>query len=147
MADESCRNFNIAAIGVGANIEPEKNIAAAREILASEQRLLTASSFVYTAPIGYTDQPDFLNGAFLVATRLDHEQFTTYLKTVENRLGRVRNANKFGPRTIDLDIVIWNGTIIDRDYRSRSFLRNAIRRIWPDPERRPEVSTSAKKET
>jgi 2-amino-4-hydroxy-6-hydroxymethyldihydropteridine diphosphokinase len=113
-------------IGVGSNIEPERNIARARDILAAEHDLLSESTLVRTAPIGYADQPDFLNGAILVRTRLDRRRFVASLKNIESRLGRIRTANKYGPRTIDLDLVVWNGTIVDDDYAARDFLRKSV---------------------
>ena len=44
-------------------------------------------------------------------------------------MGRVKSANKFGPRVIDLDIVVWNGEVTDEDYYSREFLRDAVEEV------------------
>jgi len=49
----------------------------------------------------------------------------SYLKQLEDRMGRDRSQKKFGPRNIDLDILIWNNTVIDPDYYTRDFLRNS----------------------
>jgi 2-amino-4-hydroxy-6-hydroxymethyldihydropteridine diphosphokinase len=78
--------------------------------------LVAESEWATAAPIGVVEQADFLNGAFLVETALDREAFRAYLKGVEDRLGRVREGNKYGPRTIDLDIVVWNREIVDKDF-------------------------------
>jgi 2-amino-4-hydroxy-6-hydroxymethyldihydropteridine diphosphokinase len=120
---------NRVFIGIGSNVEPYRHIEEALDRLSREHTLVRASSFVVTVPLGYSAQPDFVNGAALVETELDHDGFTRYLKTLEHMLGRVKTANKWGPRTIDLDIVIWNGAVMDDDFYSRDFLKNAIREI------------------
>lgn len=125
---------NTAIIGIGSNIEPRKNIRQAIEILSSEQHLLAVSSCITTKPIGFKYQPDFLNASVAVSTSLTFNNFRDYLKSVEKRLGRVRTSNKNGPRTIDLDIIVWNRGIIDKDYFKRDFLRKTILEIMPDLE-------------
>lgn len=124
--------MNTAVVGVGSNIDPERHIALARSILAEEHRLVTESRYETTKPVGYADQPDFVNGALLVATVLDREAFVAYLHGVEDRLGRVRTANRNGPRTIDLDVVVWNGTVVDPDVHTRAFLRDAVSQVAPN---------------
>ncbi|HEX7511155.1 MAG TPA: 2-amino-4-hydroxy-6-hydroxymethyldihydropteridine diphosphokinase [Chitinivibrionales bacterium] len=121
--------MNIAAISVGSNIEAPRYIALAKETLQKEQTFLKESAFVTTAPIGTCNQPDFLNGAFLIGTELDLETFRGYLKKLEDRLGRVRQVDKFGPRTIDLDIVAWNGEIINDDFYERDFVTKAVEEL------------------
>jgi 2-amino-4-hydroxy-6-hydroxymethyldihydropteridine diphosphokinase len=120
---------NEAVIGVGSNIDPHRNVARARELIAAECELVEESPFVRTTPIGSTDQADFLNGAFLIRTPLDRRRFVARLKAIESRLGRIRTANRYGPRTIDLDLVVWNGMVVDRDYHSRDFLRRSVRTV------------------
>ena len=116
-------------IGIGSNIEPEKNIAAALHILRQDHELGAVSTMVKTSPIGITEQPDFLNGAAKVFTTMEVADFKLYLKTVEDRLNRDRTTPKYGPRTIDLDILIWDGEIIDPDYYNRDFLQVAVKEI------------------
>jgi 2-amino-4-hydroxy-6-hydroxymethyldihydropteridine diphosphokinase len=122
-------NKHECIIGIGSNIEPEQNIAAAMLYLRLEHELISVSSLVRTSPIGITDQPDFLNGAAKIYTALEISEFQSYLKDMEERLKRDRTAPKFGPRTIDLDIVKWDGEIIDPDYYSREFLKSAVDQI------------------
>jgi 2-amino-4-hydroxy-6-hydroxymethyldihydropteridine diphosphokinase len=124
--------MNSAVVGVGSNINPGSNIPAARAVLEEEQRVIASSKLVTTRPIGTRDQPDFVNAAFLVETPLGRDAFRAYLKTVENRLGRVRGQDTFGPRTIDLDIVVWNGTVVDDDYYSRDFVRSTVLEVVPE---------------
>lgn len=116
-------------IGIGSNIDPEQNIAAALFYLRQDHRLVNVSTLTKTSPIGIPDQPDFLNGAARVMTVMEKFEFERYLKNVEDRLMRDRSAPKFGPRTIDLDIVLWDGEIIDSDYYHREFLRSAVAEI------------------
>ena len=124
--------MNIAIIGVGSNIDATLHIAQAKSILEQEQHLIRVSGFVQTTPIGYADQSDFTNSAFLVSTNLDRNAFYGYLKQVEQRLGRLKSNNKYGPRTIDLDIVVWNGLIINDDFFKRDFVRNAVKELLPE---------------
>jgi len=115
-----------AVIAVGSNIEPEIHTRRAEEILAAEHELLGRSRFHRTAPVGFTDQPDFLNGAFFVATDLDRDAFVLYLKGVEDRLGRQRGPIKAGPRTIDLDLILWDERVVHRDYHHAPYTRRPV---------------------
>jgi len=117
--------LNSVIISIGSNIDPEQNIAKMLTILEKDCRVLKVSELVRTKPIGIEDQPDFVNGAALVETALDQVDFKQYLKSVEDALGRDRSLPKFGPRSMDLDIVVWNGEIVDEDYYTRDFLRDA----------------------
>ncbi|MBW7996970.1 MAG: 2-amino-4-hydroxy-6-hydroxymethyldihydropteridine diphosphokinase [Candidatus Glassbacteria bacterium] len=126
--------MNTAVVSVGSNIEPERNVRAAKDLLAAGHELVSCSEFVRTEPIGHPEQPDFLNGAFLVRTGLNRRDFRASLKEIENRLGRLRRPDKYAARRIDLDIVVWNGRIVDRDYYTRDFVRSACRQLLPDLE-------------
>jgi 2-amino-4-hydroxy-6-hydroxymethyldihydropteridine diphosphokinase len=123
--------MNTVIIGVGSNIEAKRHVEQAKDLLFKEQHFLKESTFIPTSPIGFTNQPDFLNGAFLIETEMDKEEFLVYLKNIENRLGRVRAGDKNGPRTIDLDIVVWNGEIVCNDYYERDFVKNAVAELMP----------------
>ncbi len=116
-------------IGMGSNIDAEQNITAALFFLRQEQELIAVSSLIKTSPIGILAQPDFLNGAAKISTAMDVSEFQRHLKSIEDRLNRDRSAPKFGPRTIDLDIIIWDGEIIDKDYYNREFLKAAVDEI------------------
>ena len=118
--------MNTAVVGIGSNIHPYRNIALALDMLSEDHHMLRVSELVQTKPIGFTQQADFVNGACMIETTCSADDFTACLKAIENRLGRKRIANKNGPRTIDLDIVMWNGNIINDDYYSREFVRNAV---------------------
>ena len=51
---------------------------------------------------------------------------------MEKDLGRVASAERFGPRTIDLDIVVWNGKVVDKDFYSRDYLKESVLELLPD---------------
>jgi 2-amino-4-hydroxy-6-hydroxymethyldihydropteridine diphosphokinase len=128
---------NRAAISLGSNIEPYRNVARALEHLSGACRLVARSDLEVTRPIGIEDQPDFVNGAVLIETDLDAASLRARLKGIEDRLGRDRSAAKFGPRTIDLDIVVWNGRVIDDDVYERDFLRRLVAQVCPAALKRP----------
>lgn len=117
--------MNDCIIGIGSNLEAEKNIAEMLKLLASEVEIVQVSQMVQTKPIGIIEQPDYTNGAVRIRTGMDRETLSSYLKKLEDRMGRDRTQPKFGPRNIDLDILIWNNTVVDPDYHTRDFLRNS----------------------
>jgi len=110
-------------ISVGSNIDPQDNCDAAKEILLEETNFRAYAKYIITKPWGYKDQADFLNGAFWLETESDFETFNAYLKSVERRLDRIKHDNKAGPRTIDLDIIVWDNTIIVDDFYDKDFVR------------------------
>ena len=124
--------MNTAVIGVGSNINPEKNIDLAKKKISLEVQLIKVSKLVFTKPIGYENQDDFLNGALLIETEQEKDSVDKILKNIEIELGREKSLNKNGPRTIDLDILLWNNEIIDSDVYSRNFLKESILELLPD---------------
>ena len=124
--------MNSAIIGVGSNIDPEKNIKLATDKISSEVKLIKSSTLVFTEPVGYENQDDFLNGALLIETKQEKDSVDSILKNIESELGREKTLNKNGPRTIDLDLLIWNNRISDPDVYSREFLKESILELLPD---------------
>jgi len=133
--------MNQAVIGIGSNIDPQANVSRAVDLIARSQRLIAVSRRTWTAPIGPDGQPQtgessvapsFLNAAARIETQLDLAQLRQWLKGIEGQLGRVMGPDKFAPRTIDLDVVVWNGGIIDDDVYERDFLRRSIVDVWPE---------------
>ena len=121
-------------IGLGSNIDPEANLEQAVQELKSRFKVLKRSQWTRTKPIGIQDQPDFYNGALLMETELEQQSLKKELKRIEDLLGRDRSLPKYGPRKIDLDILIWNKKVIDEDYYERDFLRKGVEEIIPDLE-------------
>ena len=117
---------------MGSNIEPEKNVEAARALLSKEVSLISSSDFKFTKPVGDIPQADFLNGAFLIETPFAEEKLRSYLKDLEERLGRVRGREKNTPRVIDLDLVVFNGQVVDNDFQRYAFVREAALELLPE---------------
>lgn len=107
---------NQIIISLGSNIDKEINLPLAVQLLAQKCRLVAVSPVYETVPVGLVDQANFFNAAVLVETELDAAEFKVQvLMPIEEKLGRVRSADKNAPRTIDLDISLFNGEIIDLD--------------------------------
>jgi len=101
-------------IALGSNINSEVNIQEAVRRLSSRCRLLAVSPVYETAPVGKTDQPNFLNAAALIETDLTAAELKTQvLQVIEQELGRVRTEDKNAPRTIDLDIALFGDQVLD----------------------------------
>lgn len=103
---------SVAFISVGSNIEPERNIVAALELVRTRTHVAGSSTFYRTAPIGRPDQPEFVNGIWRIDTVLSPAQVRgELLRPIEEGLGRRRCVDKFVPRTIDLDLVLYNDLV------------------------------------
>lgn len=109
---------NRVFVALGSNIQPEENLARAVALLAERCRLLAVSRVYQTAPVGFAEQADFLNAAALIETPLDAATLKqSVLAEIESQLKRKRTAIKSGPRTIDLDIALFNDAIFEYDGR------------------------------
>jgi 2-amino-4-hydroxy-6-hydroxymethyldihydropteridine diphosphokinase len=101
-----------AYIGLGSNLgDREATLRAALAALEGdpELELAAVSSFRETDPVGYLDQPRFVNAAAAVDTELEPRALLTRLLEVERALGRRRDGPPLGPRTIDLDLLLYDG--------------------------------------
>jgi 2-amino-4-hydroxy-6-hydroxymethyldihydropteridine diphosphokinase len=110
-----------AYIGLGANLpgpagSPEATLAAAAKRLAKLGRVRRRSSLYSTAPVGFADQPRFLNAVVALETRLAPRALLEALLEIERALGRDRSAcQENGPRTLDLDILL-SGDLVLREH-------------------------------
>jgi 2-amino-4-hydroxy-6-hydroxymethyldihydropteridine diphosphokinase len=105
-----------AYVGLGANLgDREAMLRSALEQLRAEPGVdVTAvSAFRDTAPVGIVDQPRFLNAAAALETDLGPRELLALLLGIERRLGRTREGPRFGPRTIDLDLLLYGDAQID----------------------------------
>jgi len=105
-----------AYVGLGANVgNRRENLDHAVELLAAEPgvRVLAVSSVRETDPVGYEDQPRFLNAACAVETELGPRELLERLLAIERALGRERTGPRFGPRTIDLDLLLYGNETLD----------------------------------
>ncbi|WP_449354735.1 2-amino-4-hydroxy-6-hydroxymethyldihydropteridine diphosphokinase [Virgibacillus natechei] len=102
--------MNSVFIALGSNIEPrEEYLRSALETLSEDASIFIRkkSSIYETAPVGYTDQSDFLNMVIEIDTSLTSDDLLQFCQETEQKFGRDRKI-RFGPRTIDLDILIYN---------------------------------------
>ena len=104
-------------VGLGSNLEqPVQQLRRALGELSMlpGTELLQTSSFYETAPVGIVDQPMFINAVAMLRSRLSPHDFLRHLLAIEARHARVRNE-KNGPRTLDLDVLIFGGLRMDDD--------------------------------
>ena len=105
-----------AYVGVGTNLgDRAAMVRAAIEQLRSEQgvEVMAVSSIRETDPVGLVEQPRFLNAAVALETELSARGLLDRLLGIERRLGRTRAGPRFGPRTIDLDLLLYGDALID----------------------------------
>jgi 2-amino-4-hydroxy-6-hydroxymethyldihydropteridine diphosphokinase len=105
-----------AYVGLGANLgDRSAMLRAAVEALRREPgvAVVAVSSVSETDPVDYVDQPRFLNAAVALDTELPPRELLDLLLVIEGRLGRVRNGPRSGPRTIDLDLLLYGDEQVD----------------------------------
>jgi 2-amino-4-hydroxy-6-hydroxymethyldihydropteridine diphosphokinase len=131
-----------AAIALGSNLQdPEAQVRRAfDEIAALPQTHLVARSSLYrTEPVGYADQPSFVNACALVETSLAPRALLERLLEIEQRHGRVREIRN-GPRTLDLDLVVYGERSVDEPgltvphprAHERAFVLRPLAEVWPE---------------
>ena len=131
-----------AAVALGSNMEdPERQVMRGFDEIAAlpDTELIGRSRLYRTAPVGYVDQPDFVNACALVETALEPRALLEALLAVEQRHGRVRDIPN-GPRTLDLDIVLYGERVIDEPglrvphprAHQRAFVLVPLVEVWPD---------------
>ena len=131
-----------AVVALGSNIEdPEAQVKRAFDEISAlpGTRVLARSSLHRTAPVGYVDQPDFVNACALVDTELAPRALLDELLALEKRHGRVRDLPN-GPRTLDLDIVLYGDRVIDEPglkvphprAHERAFVLVPLVEAWPE---------------
>jgi 2-amino-4-hydroxy-6-hydroxymethyldihydropteridine diphosphokinase len=135
-------NSVTAYIGLGANLaDPTQQIRAGVQALAGlpQTRLAAVSSLYRTAPVGYADQPDFINAVAQLDTTLAPWALLEALLAIERRHGRVR-AFVNAPRTLDLDLLLYGEaavtepglTIPHPRMHERAFVMAPLAEIAPD---------------
>ena len=121
-----------AYVGLGANLgDREANMRRAIHLLGDE--VVAVSSFRETDPVGYEDQPRFLNAAVALETALTPRELLGRLLAVERELGRTRDGPRYGPRTIDLDLLLYGEEIVDEPGLRVPHPRLAGRRFALEP--------------
>ncbi|MEQ6278546.1 2-amino-4-hydroxy-6-hydroxymethyldihydropteridine diphosphokinase [Kluyvera cryocrescens] len=110
--------MTLVYIALGSNLaSPLEQVNAAVKALGEipDTRLVAVSSFYRTPPLGPQDQPDYLNAAVALETTLAPEVLLSHTQRIELQQGRVRKAERWGPRTLDLDIMLFGQAIIHTD--------------------------------
>jgi 2-amino-4-hydroxy-6-hydroxymethyldihydropteridine diphosphokinase len=105
-----------AYVGLGANLgDREQTLRAAVDALAASDgvEVVAVSTLRETEPVGVGEQPRFLNGAVALETTLEARELLDLLLAIEQRFGRVRVPGEHGPRTLDLDLLLYGGGEID----------------------------------
>lgn len=136
--------MTLAFIALGSNLAaPLEQVNAAVAALAEipNSRIVAVSSFYRTPPLGPQDQPDYLNAAVALETGLAAEALLDNTQRIELQQGRERKAERWGPRTLDLDIMLFGEQVIDSerltvphyDMKNRGFM------LWPLFEIAPEL--------
>lgn len=134
---------DIAYIGLGSNLgTPVAQLREALErIEAHSQMVLAAnSSFYASSPMGPQDQPDYVNAVCKVKTSLQPQELLSILQDIENQQGRERIGDRWGPRTLDLDILLYNDlslnsknlTLPHYGMKEREFVLVPLFEIAPD---------------
>ena len=131
-----------AVIALGSNLEdPESQVRRGFDEIATlpDTRVTARSGLHRTVPVGYADQPDFINACALVETRLAPRALLEGLLAIEKQHGRVREIPN-GPRTLDLDIVLYGEAMVDEAglriphprAHERMFVLAPLLEVWPD---------------
>lgn len=132
-----------AYIGIGSNLgDREATISRALELLDDppETRLRQVATVRETEPVGVVDQPPFLNTAVLLETTLGPRELLDRLLGIERSLGRVRTGERWGPRTLDLDLLLYGGAVLDEPgltlphplLHERRFVLEPLHELAPD---------------
>jgi len=117
---------------LGSNIQPEKNLALGVDLLRSKVKIVRVSSVWETPSVG-SQGPDFLNLALLVTTALGAAMFKEkVIRPLEAQLGRVRSADKNAPRTIDIDIILFDNQLLDPNLWCSAHRAVPVAEILPD---------------
>ena len=141
MADKRPLVRHQALLSLGSNIEPEKNLPAAVRALERHGRVLRISGVWQSPPAGGAGQPDYLNSAIWLETPLSAEELKkNAIAEVETALGRIRDIDRNGPRTIDIDIMFFDHerlrvgrrAIPDPEVLERPFVAIPLAEIAPD---------------
>lgn len=129
-----------AFIGIGSNVgDKEDNVERAIQLLKKKVKILKVSSFYKTEPMYYEKQDWFMNCVVKVETRMKPKELLTFLRRIEDRLGK-NLPFKYGPRTIDLDILFYGKEVVSEDeleiphprIKERGFVLIPLSEIEPD---------------
>ena len=123
---------NSAILLLGSNIKPEQNIVRALDLLEQQTTLVAKSRIWETEAIG-SNGPNFLNIAVLIRTHLSPAELKSGLiHSIETKLKRVRTLDKYAPRTMDIDIILFNDRVMDENLWKKAFIALPVAELLPD---------------
>jgi 2-amino-4-hydroxy-6-hydroxymethyldihydropteridine diphosphokinase len=121
-----------ACLLLGSNILPEQNLVRGVDLLRKKVKIVQISSVWETPAVG-SPGPDFLNLALLITTTLAADEFKEkVLRPLETQLGRRRSVDKNAPRTIDVDIILFDGQLLDPNLWRYAHRAVPVAEILPD---------------
>jgi len=124
--------MNKVYLNLGSNIEPEKNIPQAVKLLQEVTKVESVSSVWETKSVGY-DGANFLNVCVLITTHLQPDELKNkILRPIEDKVGRIRNENRYAPRTIDIDIILFNETPHNLETWNHAFVIVPLAELIPN---------------
>jgi 2-amino-4-hydroxy-6-hydroxymethyldihydropteridine diphosphokinase len=124
--------FHLAYLSLGSNIEPEVNLPRAVQTLSQYGEILKISNVWESEPVGTTGD-NYLNVCLLFKSKYDKEMLKEdVIQTVEYLLGRRRTEDKFAPRTMDIDLVIFDDEPIGTDWPTLAYIVLPLSEIFPD---------------
>ena len=131
MSDQSNLKPILALIGIGSNVNPEDNLHLALVRLSEQVSIQQLASIWQTPAVG-SDGPDYLNSAVLIESFLDLDHLKHHiLSGIEHDLGRLRSDDKSADRTIDLDILMYDGACLDGDLWNQAHVAVPAAEILP----------------
>ncbi|MFA3791502.1 2-amino-4-hydroxy-6-hydroxymethyldihydropteridine diphosphokinase [Aliiglaciecola sp. SL4] len=133
----------ISYIGLGSNLaQPDQQLQDALRAIhgLKDTHVKQCSSFYASKPMGPQDQPDYVNAVVAIATQLSAGELLTHLQAIEQLHGRQRKSERWGPRTLDLDIILYGDEQIQSEnlvvphygMKTREFVLYPLREIAPE---------------
>jgi len=128
-----------AFVGIGSNLDPAQNVRTALRLLAQDMRVVAVSTVYETEPEGRPGQPRYYNCVVEIETEAVPTELKRALQGIEDRLGRVRTADRYASRTIDLDVLAYDElatetadlTLPDPDITTRAYLAAGLAELAP----------------
>ena len=123
--------FHLAYLSLGSNIEPEVNLPKAVQTLSRHGEILNISSVWESEPVGGSGG-NYLNACLSYKTTLTQGELkTSVIHPIETSLGRRRSDDKFAPRTIDIDIILFDNQVITGHWLAQAFVVVPLSEIYP----------------
>ncbi len=126
----------VVCIELGGNIQPQSYLPRAAQELRARFTVLKYSQVWETPPVGCEGCENFLNAALLIETSLDPSELKATFRQIEAQLDRVRTADKYAPRTIDIDTLIYDGDIVESEIWEYAHLAVPVAELMPQAKNR-----------